>query len=71
LTWGRYDRFFSKQVIFDPVRVAEINYDPGAHVSKPEGEIVFDRDPSLKLLHYKYIGGVDSRTRGNSSRFSA
>ena len=49
---------FDKKIIFDPKRVKEINYRPGAHLSYPvfyENNIV---DPlmELKLLHYKYLG---------------
>ena len=49
---------FDKKIIFDPKKVKEINYRPGAHLSYP----VFDEnngvDPlmELKLLHYKYLG---------------
>ena len=55
---GRPDLFFSKKAVFDPDAIREINYKPGAHLSYPEGRIKEERDPNLKLLHYKYIGGV-------------
>jgi glycosyltransferase involved in cell wall biosynthesis len=49
---------FDKKIIFDPKRVKEISYRPGAHLSYPvffEDNVV---DPllELKLLHYKYLG---------------
>lgn len=49
---------FDKNIIFDPKRVKEINYRPGAHICYPqfyEGTVT---DPlmELKLLHYKYLG---------------
>lgn len=49
---------FDKKIIFDPKKVKEINYRPGAHLSYPvfyENNVV---DPlmELKLLHYKYLG---------------
>jgi UDP:flavonoid glycosyltransferase YjiC (YdhE family) len=66
---GRPDLFFSKKALFDPNAVSEINYDPGAHACSPVGRIKVERDPQLKLLHYKYIGGAD-RLRERRERFT-
>jgi glycosyltransferase involved in cell wall biosynthesis len=49
---------FDKKIIFDPKRVKEINYRPGAHLSYPvffEDNVVYPL-LELKLLHYKYLG---------------
>ncbi len=47
---------FDKQIIFDPKRIREMNYRPGAHSCYPEGNLLSIHAPSLKLLHYKYLG---------------
>ncbi|WP_230470608.1 glycosyltransferase family 2 protein [Flavobacterium cheongpyeongense] len=49
---------FDKQIIFDPKKIKEINYRPGAHLCNPvfyENSNV-DSRIELKLLHYKYLG---------------
>jgi UDP:flavonoid glycosyltransferase YjiC (YdhE family)/glycosyltransferase involved in cell wall biosynthesis len=56
---GRPDLFFSKKAVFDPNEIKEINYRPGAHTCFPAGRVKEERDPNFKLLHYKYIGGVE------------
>ena len=48
--------WLNKMVLFDPHRIVEINYEPGAHESYPEGIISIGKDKELKLLHYKYLG---------------
>lgn len=49
---------FDKNIIFDPKRVKEINYRPGAHICYPEfyEGIIVEPLIELKLLHYKYLG---------------
>lgn len=50
---------FDKQIIFDPKRVAAINYGPGAHTFQPEvkpGSRLDAPKSVLLLLHYKYMG---------------
>ncbi|WP_281310675.1 glycosyltransferase family 2 protein [Flavobacterium flavigenum] len=49
---------FDKQIIFDPKKVKEINYRPGAHLCNP---VFYENTHAasgieLKLLHYKYLG---------------
>lgn len=52
----RFDNY-SKNIIFNPQRIKEINYGPGAHECKPVGEVVWSTE-ALHVLHYKHIGGV-------------
>ncbi len=47
---------FNKQIIFDPKRIHEINYLPGAHSCNPKGKLLTHARMPLKLLHYKYLG---------------
>lgn len=48
---------YSKNILFDPNDIKDINYGPGAHECKPNGNIVTS-DSLLYVLHYKHIGGV-------------
>lgn len=52
----RFDNY-SKNIIFDPKRIKEINYNPGAHRIDPVGDVVYSSE-ELYVLHYKHIGGV-------------
>lgn len=47
--------YYDKIICFDPVKIEEINYTPGAHVASPRGKIIFSGDTAM-LLHYKFIG---------------
>lgn len=58
IKYGAYSRQFSKSIIFDPNRIDEINYGPGAHEIEPDGDVKVLEDDELKLLHYKYLGGL-------------
>lgn len=49
---------YSKNIIFDPKRIKEINFNPGAHRINPIGEIVWSEE-TLYVLHYRQIGGVN------------
>ena len=53
---GVPDFYFDKQIIFDPHRIVEINYEIGAHKAHPWG-IVKEKDThgALKMLHYKNL----------------
>jgi glycosyltransferase involved in cell wall biosynthesis len=57
ITNGYHFSNYSKFIIFDPKRIQEINYNPGAHRISPVGDVVYSED-ILYLLHYKHIGGV-------------
>jgi hypothetical protein len=48
--WDKY----SKTCIFNPTKILEINYQPGAHTCNPTG--VINYGTPLKLLHYSYLG---------------
>lgn len=48
---------YSKNIIFNPKEVQEINYNPGAHRCNPVGNVVWSEE-TLYVLHYKHIGGV-------------
>lgn len=51
---GVKDAAYNKSLLFDPHRIVEINYLPGAHVAKPVG-MVKSSDQALRVLHYKNI----------------
>ena len=67
---GVPDDGYSKCILFDPHRVVEINYDAGAHICHPWGQI--KRGGEYKVLHYKNldIEAVLTRTRINAERLS-
>lgn len=48
---GDYD----KCIAFDPNKIIESNYNAGAHVMSPIGDVLIDTRSTL-LLHYKFIG---------------
>ncbi len=52
---GVADSAYNKSIIFDPHRIVEINYLPGAHQAKPVGMVKCNVHP-LKVLHYKNLG---------------
>jgi hypothetical protein len=54
---GYEDENYSKQVIFNPDMVREINYVHGCHKNNKIGNIT--THDNVKLLHYRMIGGVD------------
>jgi len=47
--------WLDKCILFNPNKIVDINYLPGAHECYPEGIVRFD-EYTTKLLHYKYIG---------------
>jgi hypothetical protein len=53
----RFDNY-SKNIIFSPKAIQEINYNPGAHRIDPVGNVVY-LEQSLYVLHYKHIGGIE------------
>lgn len=50
---------YSKSILFDPHRLVEIDYEPGAHKAHPVGIVNVNTGSVLKLLHYKQLG-IDS-----------
>jgi hypothetical protein len=45
-----------KPMMFDCNQINEINYGFGAHSANPTGKVTPLVDPSLKMLHYKFLG---------------
>lgn len=63
---------YSKNIMFDPKRIEEINYNPGAHKIFPVGDVVYSEE-TLYLFHYRQIGGVQrliNRYAKYKARFS-
>jgi glycosyltransferase involved in cell wall biosynthesis len=58
ITTGYEFNNYSKNIIFNPKAIKEINYNPGAHRCNPVGNVVWS-DETLYVLHYKHIGGVE------------
>jgi len=69
---GIPDPKYAKMVLFNPHRIVEINYEPGAHEAYPEGIIKIGISNDLKLLHYKNLGVdyVMEKIRNYRSRLS-
>lgn len=62
IKFGTANERFNKKCVFDPNAVENIFYRPGSHDCDPEGNIAYSDKAQLKLLHYKYIGGLDRIT---------
>lgn len=57
---GYIDKNYSKNIIFSPSLIKEINYSPGSHTFRPESySNKFIIGPKCILLHFKYIGGIE------------
>ena len=54
--YGLESHFYSKNVIFNPNLIEDINYYPGCHQCSPTGLVTRFIDNKLKLLHYSYLG---------------
>jgi hypothetical protein len=48
-----------KPMMFDCNNITEVNYSFGAHYANPKGNVRAYSDPSLKMLHYKFLGLED------------
>lgn len=46
---------YGKCILFDPHRIVEINYKPGAHECSPIGIVKENADYIIKMLHYKNL----------------
>ena len=53
---GMRDPIWDKPQVFDPNRIAEINFQVGRHSASPTGEVLFPRTERARMLHYKYLG---------------
>jgi glycosyltransferase involved in cell wall biosynthesis len=58
ITNGHEENNYSKSVIFDPKRIADINYRIGAHTCSPKGQVVWSEE-TLWLFHYRNVGGPE------------
>jgi hypothetical protein len=55
ITRGFLNPYYSKCAVFRPF--VDIRYSPGCHSCTPSGPgVVFARDASIKLLHYRFLG---------------
>lgn len=54
---GSYSESYSKQAIFCPDGMTEINYVHGCHVNRMISENI--RSGECRLLHYRQIGGIE------------
>jgi hypothetical protein len=52
---GVPDPQYSKPCIFRPDCIAEMNFKVGAHNADPQGLVLVEEMPELKLLHYNYL----------------
>lgn len=58
IKFGAPSKQFCKLAVFDPDKISNIFYLPGSHNCEPEGAVKFSKNKDLKLLHYKFIGGI-------------
>jgi glycosyltransferase involved in cell wall biosynthesis len=58
ISTGAPSEAYSKQAIFDPNKITEINFVHGCHKNNIQGDITRSGLP-VKLLHYRMIGGVN------------
>jgi glycosyltransferase involved in cell wall biosynthesis len=56
ITNGHHQENYSKNIVFDPKRITDINYRIGCHVSKPVGDVSWAPE-GIFLLHYRNVGG--------------
>lgn len=72
VTTGVPSKKYGKSIIFDPHRIVEVNYEPGAHEVYPLGIVKVGRDAGLKMLHYKNldIEEVVRKTKINGEKLS-
>ena len=69
VTTGQRSAWFDKHIIFDPHRIVDTHFDPGAHNADPTGLVNRgESDTRLKLLHYKYLGLENVLARHNQFR---
>jgi glycosyltransferase involved in cell wall biosynthesis len=52
---GFFKPDYSKPCLFKPTEISNINFAPGSHTAKPEGNVISINNSGIKLLHYKYL----------------
>ena len=69
---GRYSKKYSKCIFFDPYKIVDINYEPGAHFCHPTGIVRSIEYPLYSVLHYHNLGAdyVIDRARKYRLRMS-
>ena len=50
------NHFLNKNIIFNPKKIDNINYDFGCHDCNPTGNIKYNDERELFMLHYKWLG---------------
>ena len=55
-TRGAPYSLMNKLAIFDPAAITDTGFEPGRHVSRPEGRLIYPRRNELMLWHYKLMG---------------
>jgi hypothetical protein len=73
IRFGVASKPYSKKCIFDPRAFSDINYSPGCHEANPQGHVIEDVTPDLKLLHFRFLGQewLGNRWRIKRMRLSA
>lgn len=56
---GSLSESYSKQAIFNPNEIEEINYVHGCHVNNKTGNITTFENDTCFLYHFRQIGGID------------
>ena len=56
---GEFNENYSKQAVFNPDQIQEINYVHGCHKHHATGNLTTQRNPWCTLKHFRMIGGVD------------
>jgi glycosyltransferase involved in cell wall biosynthesis len=71
MNWGRKNYFFNKLVCFKKSQITEINYDIGAHTSRPVG-ILNPSKETYNLLHKHFVNVdyVHEKYKRNYDRLS-
>lgn len=62
---GLRDPIYDKPAIFDPRAIDSMNYEVGRHVANPTGNVVFEQNRQIKLLHFKNLGADYVESRNN------
>jgi hypothetical protein len=55
ITEGEYSVGFSKRICFNREKITDINFEPGAHIANPDGDIHYSTK-EYYLYHYKKLG---------------
>lgn len=58
---GAFNEQYSKQAIFNPDAIEEINYVHGCHVNNAIGDMDRTDGKTCRLYHYRDIGGVERK----------